>query len=68
MGTKAFDNFLNSIQAKINSLNNTVTFLKKFIISYTSKLYLTAKLATAKADLEKTNAKIKALKDSFIMM
>ncbi|KDQ63439.1 hypothetical protein JAAARDRAFT_169256 [Jaapia argillacea MUCL 33604] len=68
MGTKAFDDFLDSIQAEIGSLNSTVTFLKKSIASYTGKLQLAAKLATAEADLEKTNAKIKALKDFFVMM
>ena len=68
MGTRAFDNFLDSIQAEIGSLKHTVTFSKKSITSYTGKPHLAAKLATAEADLEKTNAKIKALKDFFIMM
>jgi hypothetical protein len=63
MGTRAFDDFLDSILAEIGSLNNTVTFLKKSIASYTGKPHL-----AAKADLEKTNAKIKALEDFFVIM
>jgi hypothetical protein len=68
MGTRAFDDFSDSIQAEIGSLNNTVTFLKKSIQSFTGKPHLAAKLATAEANLEQTNDKIKALKDFFVMM
>jgi hypothetical protein len=68
MGTRAFDNFLDSIQAEINSLNHTITFIKQSITSYTNKPLLAAKLATAKANLEKTNVKITALKDFLVRM
>lgn len=68
MGTKAFNNFLDSIQAEISTLNNTVIFLKKSIESFTGEPQLEAKLARAKTDLVQTNDKIKALKDFFVMM
>jgi len=68
MGTRAFSNFSDSIQAEIGFLNNAVSFLKDSIASYTSRPHLEAKLATAEANLEETNAKVEALKVFFIMV
>lgn len=68
MGTKAFDDFMESIEAEIRNLNNTVIHLKNSIKAFTGKPHLAAKLATAEDDLEKTNAKIKTVKDFLVMM
>ena len=68
IGTKAFDDFLKSIQAKIGSLKNTVTLLNMSIEAFTDKPQLTGKLKSAEARLKETNEKIEALNDVFVMM
>lgn len=68
MGTKAFDDFLKSIQAEIDSLFNTVTFLDSCIKAFTGKPQRAGQLDTAKADLKRTSDKIEALKDFYNMM
>lgn len=63
MGTRAFDNFSESIKAEIDIQVNTVAFLKKSIQYCTDKPQLSAKQRDNEETLLKTNVKIKDLKD-----
>ncbi|EDR04937.1 uncharacterized protein LACBIDRAFT_303834 [Laccaria bicolor S238N-H82] len=64
----SFDDFLKSIQAEIDRLFNTVTFLDSCIKAFTGKPLRAGPLETAKTDLKQTNEKIEALKEFYNMM
>lgn len=66
MGTRAFEDFLASIKAKIGNLNNTVTFLEKRATAQRKKA--DPGLAAAEASIESTNKAIEALKAFFTTM
>lgn len=68
MGSRAFVDFVESIEAEIGSLTNHVTHQKRLIDLYTGKPRMAAKLAAAEAEVETANAKIHALKDFLVMV
>lgn len=73
MSTRAFEDFLASIKAKIGNLNNTVTFLKKRATAQRKKAdagneQAAIALAATEADIESTNEAIETLKAFFTTM
>lgn len=62
MGSRAFDDFLASIQARVGTLNNTVTFLEKRAVSY--KRRADEGNAKAAADLVTTEGEKKKMKEA----
>jgi hypothetical protein len=73
MGTRAFDDFLASIQAKIGNLNNTITVLKKRVASNKKKAdagdaEAAIRLAATEDDMKNINKAIEALKAFFVTM
>jgi hypothetical protein len=68
MGSKAFVDFVESIEAEIGSLANNVIHQKNLIKLYTGKPHLVAKLAAAEDEVEKANVKIDTLKDFLVMV
>ena len=73
MGSRAFNNLLASIQAKIGNLNKTITVLQRHAISYKRKVNASDAQAATDLMANAVNMKnktemIEALKVFFIMM
>jgi hypothetical protein len=68
MGSRAFVDFVESIEAEIGSLTNHVTHQKRLIDLYTGKPHLATKLAAAEDEVEKANAKINTLKAFLVIV
>jgi hypothetical protein len=73
MGNRAFDEFLASIQAKIGSLNNTVTVLENRAASYKKKADVgneqaATDPAATEDDIKNKKWAIEALKAFFVTM
>ena len=73
MGTRAFEDLLASIKAKIGNLNNTVTFLKKRATAERKRAdggdeQAAAKLVVTEGDIERTNGVIETFKGFFVML
>lgn len=76
IGTRAFDNYLKSIQGRIGILNNTVGILEKRVRSFTAKSkgdgfnaeQATRYLVKTQDELSETQMTIKELKNFFVKM
>ncbi|CAE6507643.1 unnamed protein product [Rhizoctonia solani] len=73
MGNGAFVHFLASIKARIGTLNNTITFLGKRIVTYTKQAeagdaQAASKLAATQSDMDQKIATIEDLKMFFVKM